>query len=105
MEPAYSTVRPHRDPAAIRLEHDAAILVGAVQLEPRAVAEGRERRGRWVPVVVVATTGDDGDGRPQLSQLGGQSGIGGAVVGDLEDLDVPRDERRGDVRLRVGGQE
>ena len=58
-----------------------------------------------MPVVVAAAAGDDRDRRPQLAELAREAGIGGAVVGDLEDLDAAREEPGGDVRLGVGGQQ
>jgi hypothetical protein len=58
-----------------------------------------------MPVVVVAPARDHGDLRPQLAQLVREAGVGGAVVGDLEDLDGPVDEPCGDVGLGVGGEQ
>ena len=56
-------------------------------------------------VLVVAAAGDDGDPRPELAQLGREPGILGAVVGDLEDLDLRKREVRRDVGLRVRREE
>ena len=56
-------------------------------------------------VVVAAATRDHRDRRPQLSQLALETVVGRAVVRNLEDLDVPREQPRCHIRLCVGGQE
>lgn len=56
-------------------------------------------------VVVTAAARDHGDTWPQLGELGREAVVGGAVVGDLEDLDRPVDQARRHLRLRVRGQE
>src|SRR5207342_2385937 len=99
MTPAYSTLRTHRDPPAVRLEHDAAVLVGAVEAQPWAVAERGQRGRRRMAVLVVEAAGDDRHGRPQLAQFVREPRIGRAVVRDLEDLNPGRQQARGHVRL------
>ena len=71
----------------------------------RAVAERSQRGRRRMAVFVVAAAGDDRHGRPQLAQFIREPGIGRAVVGDLQNLDAARQQRRGHVRLGVGGQQ
>ena len=56
-------------------------------------------------VVVAAAAGDDRDGRAQLAELAREAGVGGAVVGDLEDLDAASVEPGGDLGLGISGEE
>src|SRR6185295_14728730 len=105
MGPPYSTTPSDRDPLAIRLDDDTPVLVGAVEAESRARAQRCDGRGSRMTVVVPSTARDHGDIRPQLSQLALEPGVGGAVVRDLEDLDVAREEWCSDIGLGVSGQE
>lgn len=56
-------------------------------------------------VVVVGSDRDDGDPRPQDAEEVGETGILGAVVGDLEDLDRTERQPGRDVALGIGREE
>src|SRR5688572_15083528 len=73
-------------PCAVRLDDHPPVLVGPVDGHAGRAVERCERLGPRVPVLVVATAGDDCDPRPQLAQLGREARILGAMVGDLENL-------------------
>ena len=89
----------------VRLEHDAAILVGAEQLQARRREQCVQRVRLRKPVDVLPADLDHRKTRPEDAQLAGQSCVGRPVMRDLEHLDAGEREARRDVRLGVRGEQ
>ena len=73
--------------AAVRLDDDPSVHVGAQRAETRLRRKRCEGLGTRMVVVVVRADRDHGDRGAQHTEQIGQAGVLGAVMRDLQDLD------------------
>ena len=100
-----STLRPDGKGAPIRLEDDPSTLVRPVHRQAVPCLQCGKRVGPRVTVVVVGADRDHSDPWPKHAQLFAKTLIGGAVVGDLENLDLSLRQQPSHGRLGIARQE